>query len=278
MNIGVVGLGLIGGSMAKAIKQTDDHRVMGMDIHKSVVDRALLQVAIDEELDDSRLAVCDMVIIALYPKETINFIKSKGCLLKKGSVIVDCCGVKRSVCREIQPQALKHGVHFVGGHPMAGIEFSGFEHSRGSLFKGASMILTPPENTDEQIIDRLKSFFLSLGFGHIEITSPEIHDSEIAYTSQLAHVVSNAYVKSSRAEMHDGFSAGSYLDLTRVAKLNPDMWTELFLENREYLSEEIHGLITRLSLYKDALDNKEREELHRLLDEGTKRKIQLDGE
>ena len=219
-----------------------------------------------------------MVIIALYPKETVSFIKNKGYLLKKGAIIVDCCGVKRSVCHEIQLEALKYGICFVGGHPMAGIEFSGFEYSKGSLFKGASMILTPPEVTDDNVLNQLKSFFLSLGFGHIEVTTPEIHDSEIAYTSQLAHVVSNAYVKSPRAEMHDGFSAGSYLDLTRVAKLNPDMWTELFLENREYLAEEIQGLIMRLSLYKDALDKNERQELHRLLDEGTKRKIQLDGE
>ncbi|GAB1475885.1 prephenate dehydrogenase [Bacillota bacterium] len=277
-NIGVVGLGLIGGSIAKAIKQTEGYKVLGRDILKDVVDKAVLSAAIDEELVDGKLTECHMIIIALYPKETVNFIKTKGHLLKKGTVIVDCCGVKRSVCSEIQPEASKFGVHFVGGHPMAGIEFSGFEHSKASLFKGASMILTPPEDADEEVIDLLKSFFQTLGFGHIEITTPEIHDSEIAYTSQLAHVVSNAYVKSPRAEMHEGFSAGSYLDLTRVAKLNPDMWTELFLENSEYLVEEIDGLIGRMTLYRNAIENKGKEELYKLLEEGTKRKIQLDGE
>lgn len=278
MVIGIVGLGLIGGSMAKAIKQTGMHKVLGMDIQKSVVERALQAGAIDEELADNRFSECGMVIIALYPRETVQFVKEKGNLFRKGTVILDCCGVKQNVCSQVQPIASRLGIHFVGGHPMTGIEFSGFEHSTGSLFKGASMILTPPEGIGSEIMDELKQFFLSVGFGHIEIATPEKHDRIIAYTSQLAHVVSNAYVKSPRAELHKGFSAGSYLDLTRVAKLNPDMWTELFLENKEFLCDEIDGLIRRLILYRDAIINESKEELHKLLDEGSKRKVLVDGE
>lgn len=278
MVIGIVGLGLIGGSMAKAIKQTGMHKVLGMDIQKSVIERALQAGAIDEELGDNKFSECEMVIIALYPRETVQFVKEKGSLLRKGVVVLDCCGVKQNVCNQVQPIASQLGIHFVGGHPMAGIEFSGFEHSTGSLFKGASMILTPPEGIDSEIMDELKQFFLSVGFGHIEIATPEKHDRIIAYTSQLAHVVSNAYVKSPRAELHKGFSAGSYLDLTRVAKLNPDMWTELFLENKEFLCDEIDGLIQRLTSYRDAIINESKEELHKLLDEGSKRKVLVDGE
>ncbi len=278
MNVGIIGLGLIGGSMAKAIRQKGEHRVFGTDIRESVVRRALLLEAIDERLSDSGLSQCEMVIIALYPGETVRFIREKGNYLKKGAVVVDCCGVKENVCRQVQPLALELGIHFVGGHPMAGIEYSGFEYAKGSLFNGASMILTPPGDMDIRITDWLKRFFLALGFGHIEITTPEKHDMVIAYTSQLAHVVSNAYVKSERARLHKGFSAGSYLDLTRVAKLNPEMWAELFLENKEFLSDEIDGLIQRLSLYRDAIKENRQEDLHRLLEEGTKRKIMLDGE
>jgi prephenate dehydrogenase len=278
MNIGIIGLGLIGGSMAKAIKKRGKHKVLGIDIQESVVNSALQLGAIDEELTDDRFSECEMIIIALYPGETVQFIREKGDLLKKGSVILDCCGVKQNVCRQIQPIASQLGIHFVGAHPMAGIEFSGFEYAKGSLFNGASMILTPPEDTDIGIIDGLKHFFLSLEFGHIEITTPEMHDRVIAYTSQLAHVVSNAYVKSPRAERHKGFSAGSYLDLTRVAKLNPDMWTELFLENKEFLCDEIDGLIQRLASYRDVIKSGQKEVLYELLEEGTKRKIMLDGE
>ena len=278
MNVGIIGLGLIGGSMAKAVKENGKHKVLGMDIQESVVCRALLLESIDERLTDDGLSECEMAIIALYPGETIQFMREKGHLLKKNSIVLDCCGVKQNVCRQIQPIALELGIHFVGAHPMAGMEFSGFEYAKGSLFKGASMILTPPGDMDIRITDRLKHFFLSLGFDHIEVTTPAKHDRVIAYTSQLAHVVSNAYVKSPRAEMHKGFSAGSYLDLTRVAKLNPDMWTELFLENKEFLTDEINDLIRRLKMYRDAIENDQGEELYRLLEEGTKRKIMLDGE
>ncbi len=278
MKIGIIGLGLIGGSMAKAIKQTGAHRVLGMDIQESVIRRALLLDSIDDRLTDDMLVECEMVIIALYPTETIQFVKEKGALLKKGTIVLDCCGVKVNISRQVRPLASQLGLHFVGGHPMAGIEFSGFEYAKESLFSGASMILTPPGDMDIRITDKLKHFFISLGFGHIEITTPEKHDKIIAYTSQLAHVLSNAYVKSPTAEQHKGYSAGSYLDLTRVAKLNPDMWTELFLENKGYLIDEIDGLINRLRLYRDAIEGEEKAELHRLLNEGSRRKIMLDGQ
>ena len=276
MKIGIIGLGLIGGSMAKAIKQSGKHKVFGMDIHKSVIDRALLLNSIDQELTDDRLKECDIIIIALYPGQTIKFFKDKGNLLKKGTIVVDSCGVKQNVCQQIQTLAKEMELYFIGGHPMAGIEFSGFEHSRESLFKGASMILTPPGDMDINITYKLKNFFIEIGFDHVEITTPSKHDRIIAYTSQLAHIVSNAYIKSPRATEHRGFSAGSYSDLTRVAKLNPYMWTELFLENKEFLVEEIDGLILCLQSYRDAIKNEQDKDLFKLLDQGTKRKMMID--
>ncbi|HZK02297.1 MAG TPA: prephenate dehydrogenase/arogenate dehydrogenase family protein, partial [Anaerovoracaceae bacterium] len=251
--------------------------VFGMDIQRSVVDRALLLDSINEELSDECLKECDIVIIALYPGETIRFFKEKGNLFSKGTIVVDSCGVKQNICQQIQPIAKELELHFVGGHPMAGIEFSGFEYSRESLFKGASMILTPPGDMDINVTFKLKNFFLEIGFGHVEITTPCNHDKIIAYTSQLAHIVSNAYVKSPSASKHKGFSAGSYLDLTRVARLNPHMWTELFLENKEFLADEIDGLIFRLQSYRDAIKDERSKELFKLLDEGTKRKVMIDG-
>lgn len=276
MKIAIIGLGLIGGSMAKAIKMTKDHEVLGFDIQDKVVKKALLLESIDKKLDDNELKECDLIIIALYPKAAAEYVKEKGRFMGRNSIVVDCCGVKRNVGEEIQAVASEFGFNYIGGHPMAGIEFSGFEYSKENLFKKASMILTPPGNMDINITQKLKNFFLSIGFGHIEITTAKKHDSVIAYTSQLAHVVSNAYIKSPRAEMHKGFSAGSYMDLTRVAKLNPKMWTELFLENKENLTLEIDELIERLCLYRDAIKNGQEENLYNLLDEGTKRKIMLD--
>lgn len=276
MKIAIIGLGLIGGSMAKAIKMTKGHEILGFDIQDKVMKKALLLESIDQELNDSELKECDLIIVALYPRAAAEYIKEKGRFIGSNSIVVDCCGVKENVGREIQAVASEYGFSYVGGHPMAGIEFSGFEYSKGNLFEKASMILTPPGDMDINITQKLKDFFLSIGFGHVEITGAKKHDSIIAYTSQLAHVVSNAYIKSPRAEQHKGFSAGSYMDLTRVAKLNPKMWTELFLENRENLSMEIDELVDRLCLYRDAIKNGQEEYLYKLLDEGTKRKIMLD--
>lgn len=277
MKIGIVGLGLIGGSIAKAIKQNTDHNVFGTDLQESVIYKAILLEAIDEKLTAEALRECDMVILALYPAAAVRFVQEHQDDLKKNAVVIDCCGVKEAVCREIQPIADEKGFLYVGGHPMAGIEYSGFEHSQKNLFKHASMILTPQRDMSIQQMDRLKKFWLSLGFNHVQLSTPEEHDRIIAFTSQLAHVVSSAYVKSPTSVSHKGFSAGSYKDLSRVAKLNETMWTELFLLNRENLVIEIEGMIERLQQYRDAIDAANEKDLWDLLHEGTERKILIDG-
>lgn len=276
MNVGIVGLGLIGGSIAKAIKQNTDHIVFGKDILETVVLKAKLLSAIDEELTDQTLEQCELVIIALYPGDTVKFIEENAAKFKKGALVVDCCGVKRVICAAAQPLAEQNGFTFVGGHPMAGIEKSGFEYSMESLFKNASMILTPDGSVDIQEIDFLKQLFLSLGFGGVKLSTPEEHDRIIAYTSQLAHVLSSAYIKSESALTHMGFSAGSFKDMTRVATLHEGMWTELFLDNKEGLTMELDGLIARLSEYRKAIAGNDAPELMRLLKEGRERKALVD--
>lgn len=276
MKIGIVGLGLIGGSIAKALKELTNHVVYGTDLQESVVYKAKLMEAIDWPLTDELLAQCELVIIALYPKDTVDYIKHNKDLFRKDSFVIDTCGVKDYVMREALPIAKEKGFHFVGGHPMAGVEFSGFAHSQKLLFRNASMILTPPSSLGIEQLEQLKAFWLSLGFTNVEITNPDKHDQLIAFTSQMAHVVSSAYVRSPLAEEHKGFSAGSYKDLTRVAKLNADMWTELFLLNREYLVCELDGLVERLTQYRNAIAQTDGEALRALLQEGTDRKTALD--
>lgn len=277
MKISIIGLGLIGGSMAKAIKENTDHAVYGLDLKDSVVKKAQLIGAIDGPLTDERMADCDLNIIALYPQASIDFVREKQDIFKKGSIVLDCCGVKQIVCAGVEPIALKQGFVFIGGHPMAGLEHSGFNHAKKTLFKDASMILTPTKGNIEDV-EKVKDLFTAIGFTNIQIATPKEHDQMIAFTSQLAHVVSSAYIKSPAALKHNGFSAGSYRDLTRVAKLNEGMWTELFLDNSEFLTEEIDGIADRLKEYSKAIKEKDSETLRALLKDGREKKALIDGE
>lgn len=278
MTIGIIGLGLIGGSMAKAIKFNTGNKVLGWDVSDTVRYRAKLVGAVDGFLEDGNPGECDLVIIALYPKETLEYIEAAKALFKKGAIVVDCCGIKTQICDTAGALAQEYGFSFVGGHPMAGIERSGFAFSNPDIFKGATMILTPQKDADLTMLNDLSFFFRSLGFGALKITTCQEHDQMIAYTSQLAHVVSSAYIKNDLSHRHKGFSAGSFQDMTRVAKLNEHMWTNLFLDNREYLLEEVEQLIDRLVTYKDAIEQSDREGLMKLLREGRERRQAIEEE
>lgn len=277
MEIGIVGLGLIGGSLAKAISQSTDNTVYGFDISEQVVRKAVLVNAIEQPLTDELLPQCDIVIVALYPQATIDYVKEHAALFKKEAIVIDCGGIKRLVCDTLIPLAEEHGFLFVGGHPMAGLEHSGFTYAKKSLFNNASMIFTPTRGPIESM-EKLKKLFTSIGFTNIEISTAEDHDRKIAFTSQLAHVVSNAYIKSPTALEHAGFSAGSYKDLTRVAKLNEVMWTELFLENADNLTGEIDTLIENLQQYSTAIKHRDADTLCALLKDGREKKAIIDGE
>lgn len=278
MNIGIIGLGLIGGSMAKAIKENTSHKVFGLDLKDTIIKKAILMSAIDEALTPKLLPTCDLVIVALYPQDTINFIKNHAKEIKKGAIVLDCCGVKRIICESLEPIANENGFIFMGGHPMAGVAHAGFAHSRKALFNNASMVLTPTKGTTIEDVQKIKLLCVNIGFTNTQISTPEEHDKVIAFTSQLAHVVSSAYIKSPSALEHKGFSAGSYKDMTRVAKLNENMWTELFLDNPEFLAEEIDGIVERLKEYSKAIKEKDEDTLCELLKVGRESKMIIDGE
>ena len=277
MNIGVVGLGLIGGSIAKAFKRYTDYNILGMDIDHVAVTAAELLGAVDEELTVEKMDSCDIIIMATYPRTTVNFLKDNAGYIKKGAKVIDCGGVKRTVCEECFDIAKVNGFDFIGGHPMAGTQFTGFKYSVENMFDGASIILVPNRTDDISFLAEIKKIFTSIGFSSVTISKADEHDEIIAFTSQLAHVVSNAYVKSPTAKRHKTFSAGSYKDLTRVAKLNENMWAELFIDNGDNLSNEIESLICELSKYKEAIDNKDFDVLKELLKQGRELKEEIDG-
>lgn len=277
MTIGIVGLGLIGGSLARAWKEHSDHTVLGFDREETVTGFAQMCGALDGKLTPERLAECELILLALYPEAEIDWLRTNGSRIRPGTLVIDCAGTKRTVCEACFPLAEQYGFCFIGGHPMAGTHNSGFKYSRANLFHGAPMVLVPPVFDDIGLLDRVEQVLKPIGFGRFSVTTAEKHDEMIAFTSQLAHIVSNAYIKSPTAGSHKGFSAGSYKDLTRVAWLNPEMWAELFLENDENLIRELDGLIGHLTAYRDAIARQDGETLRQLLDEGRRRKEEVDG-
>ena len=269
MNIGIVGLGLIGGSFARVLKQNSDNKVFAADVNRSAYLAACMTGSCDDELTKDNIGICDYLLVCAYPGASVEYITENKNNFKKGAVVVDCCGIKRDICEKLNPLNEKGDFVFIGGHPMAGTQQWGFNHSRPSLFSNASMILTPDNTVDILTLEKVKAFFLGCGFGTVVFTTPEEHDKIIAFTSQLPHVISNAYVKSPSALQHKGFSAGSYKDMSRVAKLNGNLWGELFLKNSDYLIEELDILIENLSKYRDALENNDDKELSQLLTDGS---------
>lgn len=271
-NIGIVGLGLIGASLAKSAKKKGGFRIYGFDLDRSVTEYAILSGIIDNELKDDTIEECEVIILSIYPEATVNWLRENRNLIKKGTLVLDCGGVKRTICNEAFDIAKECGFDFIGGHPMAGTQQSGIKNSKDTLFHNACFVLVPKPSEDVYVLSKARELVISLGFSRVSIMSAERHDELIAFTSQLAHVVSNAYVKSPAALSHKGISAGSFRDLTRVAYLNENMWTELFLANSDNLTKEIDILIDNLKAYRDALEKKDENTLRDLLREGREAK------
>lgn len=276
MTVGILGLGLIGGSLARAYKLAG-HTVYVKNRDESMLSFAMLSGAVDGKLNEDTIPQCDLILLAIYPAGSADWLEANAPLISKKALVIDCCGTKQLVCQRCFPIAKEYGFTFVGGHPMAGSQFSGFKYSRASLFQGAPMVLVPPVYDDMALLQRIKDALEPCGFGFFSVTTAADHDRMIAFTSQMPHILSNAFIKSPTALEHKGFSAGSYRDLTRVAWLNPGMWTELFLENRENLLFELDTYIQSLTQYRDALANQDEDTLYRLLDDGKKRKEEVDG-
>lgn len=277
MKVGIVGLGLIGGSMAKSIKARTAHTVYGADLNAETMTLARMCGAIDAPLTDEAVSDCDLLLVAVRPSAAIDWVTRHAEQIAPSAIVVDLCGVKRTVVEALGPVAERRGFAYIGGHPMAGRERGGFTAATDDLYAGASMILTPDKRTDMRLLETLQAFFLDLGFAGLTFSDPDEHDRIIAFTSQLAHIVSSAYVKSPEAQLRRGFSAGSFQDMTRVARLDEDMWTELFLDDADYLTAELEVLVNHLDEYLDALRAKDADALRRLLREGREKKATAGG-
>lgn len=276
MTVGIVGLGLIGGSFAKAYREAGE-TVLACNRTEDTLKFAMLSGAVDGELTEENIGSCDLVIIAVFPEAAEAFLKRMAPHIGKKPVVIDACGTKRKICSMCFPIAEEYGFTYIGGHPMAGTHKSGFKYARANLFHNAPMVIVPPSFDDIELLDRVKTLLAPVGFGSISVTTAEKHDELIAFTSQMPHIISNAYIKSPTAAAHKGFSAGSYKDLTRVAWLNPKLWAELFLENRDCILNELDWFITALEQYRDAVKNDDFETLEKLLDDGRRRKEEVDG-
>lgn len=276
MTVGIVGLGLIGGSLAKAYKKSE-HTVYSYDIDKKILDFAILSGAVDGILSFENINKCNLVLLCVYPDAAVEYLSAAAPFIDENAFVIDCCGTKEKVCNACFDIAKKYSFTFVGGHPMAGTQYSGFKYSKASLFKGAYMVIVPPTFDDMAFLEKVKELLAPAQFGHYSIISAKEHDKIIAFTSQLAHVVSNAYVKSPSAKIHKGFSAGSYKDLTRVAWLNEVMWSELCMENRDNMIFELSTFISELEKYRSALIENNTEALKSLFKEGKIIKKEIDG-
>ena len=276
MTVGILGLGRIGGRLARAYSMAG-HTVFAADKDESILAFAQLAGAVDAPLTPENLGSCELILLAIYPEGSAAWLAENACHISQEALVMDCCGVKQLICEKCFPLAQQFGFTYVGGHPMAGTQFSGFKHSRADLFRGEPMVLVPPRFDDIDLLERAKDALAPCGFGSFSVTTARDHDRMIAFTSQMPHIISNAFIKSPTALEHKGFSAGSYKDLTRVAWLNPGMWAELFLENREFVLSELDTLIAALGTYRDAVAADDSETLIALLDEGKRRKEQVDG-
>ncbi len=276
MNVGILGLGLIGGSLARAYA-LEGHTVYAIQRDESMLSFAMLAGAVHGKLNEDTIPSCDLILLAIYPGGSASWLEQNAPLIAKDALVIDCCGIKEEICRRCFPVAKEYGFAFVGGHPMAGSQFSGFKYSRADLFEDQPMVLVPPVYDDIMLLDRVKKALEPCHFGSFSVTTAEEHDKMIAFTSQMPHILSNAFIKSPTALGHKGFSAGSYKDLTRVAWLNAQMWAELFMENKDNILYELDYYIESLNAYRDAIAKNDMDNLTALLEEGKKRKEEVDG-
>ena len=276
MNVGILGLGLIGGSLARAYSKAG-HRVYVYDRDEQMLEFSKIAGVVHGTLNIDTIGQCELILLAIYAGGSAQWIEDNAPIISPKAMVIDCCGIKKYICDKCFPLAEQYGFTFVGGHPMAGSHHSGFKYSRSNLFQGAPMVLVPPRFDDPVLLSHVKTLLEPCNFGSFSVTTAQQHDKMIAFTSQMPHIVSNAYIKSPTATMHKGFSAGSYKDLTRVAWLNAPMWAELFLSNRENVLYELDCYIESLKAYRDALEAQDESSLTALLEEGKQRKEAVDG-
>ena len=274
MNILICGLGLIGASLAKTLKKNTDHTVLGWNRTSSVTEKALRDGVIDRTGDiDSLMAEADITFINFYPEAIVPFILEHKNSFKKDSIVSDSCGIKTKICRALEKETLDF--YFIGAHPMAGREVGGYDNSLDTLYDKASFIVTPVDGTPRNKIDALVGLAQGMGFARTVVTTPEHHDEMIAFTSQIAHVLACSYVLSPLAPSYAGYSAGSYRDVSRVARINADMWADLFIDNKEALVREIDDLVSNLMQFKYNIVNEDSPALKDLMNRANKIKEEI---
>ena len=276
--IGFIGLGLIGGSIARAVRQYfPDYEIVAFDKNKETLALATQESVIDVAATtiDDNFRNCRYLFLCAPVSYNTAYLRQIREYLHDDCILTDVGSVKTNIHKEVEALGIER--YFIGGHPMAGRERGGFTASSEDLYVGASMILTPDHRTDMLLLETLKAYFLDIGFAGLTFSDPEEHDRIIAFTSQLAHIASSAYVKSPEAQRRRGFSAGSFQDMTRVARLDEAMWTELFMADRDYLTKELDILIANLQAYADALKSGDAERVRALLKEGRELKATAGG-
>ena len=275
MNIGVIGLGLIGGSLARAFKKAG-HTTFGYDIAEDTMIKAQLLNALDFRLDDDNYKQLDLLFIAVYPRAFEKVLKMAAPKLKKGTIILDIAGTKKGIVDAMKNVSKDYpDLKFIATHPMAGKEFWGINYSSALLFERASLLMTTVK-ADMPDLVLVKKLFTEIGVANCVMTNAKAHDEIIAYTSQLCHLISSSYIKSPTAENHNGYSAGSFRDISRVAKLNSAMWSQLIFDNRDNVIKELDIFIENMKSYQTALKNGDEKELKDLLQLGADKKESID--
>ena len=274
MKVLICGLGLIGASLAKTLKKNTTHTVLGWNRTPSVTEKALRDGVIDRTGDiDELMSDADVTFVNFYPDAIVPFILEHKNSFKKDSIVTDSCGIKTKICKELEHEKLNF--YYVGAHPMAGREVGGYDNSQDTLFDKASFIVTPYETTPRNKVDALVGLAQDMKFARTVVTTPEHHDEMIAFTSQIAHVLACSYVLSPLAPMHPGYSAGSYRDVSRVARINAEMWSDLFIDNKDALVREVDDLVSNLMKFKYNIINEDRQALCDLMNKANSIKEEI---
>lgn len=272
--IAVVGLGLIGGSLAMALRGFEDYEIVGVDVNEDTLAYAEAHGAGDTVTADSGvIAGADVVFLCLHPDGILNFLKTHRNDFRPGALVTDVCGVKTAVMEAAE--ALPPGVDFIGCHPMAGKEHSGITHADADLFRGAHFILTPRPGSTPEHVARMERMAAHMGFRDVVRTTPEAHDAMIAYTSQVMHVLAVAVCDDPSLFACRGFEGGSFRDCTRVAALDVDLWTQLFSLNAPALTKVIRNLEDNLKAYREVLERGDRAALAEKLAYSSDRKRKM---
>ncbi len=279
-NITIVGLGLIGGSIAKAIsKNLEVKNIWAVDTDENTLNLAVEEKVIDKGYSNPKypLENSDIVILCTYPDTTLNFIKSNAAYFKLNALITDTTGIKKSIVEKIN-NMLREDLVFIGGHPMAGREVSGYKFSKEDIFKNSEYILSPTDNTCAKSLDMLTQLITSIGFKKVTFMSPDSHDKKIAFTSQLPHVIACALMNNKGLEEGVNGIGGSFKDMTRVANINSNLWCELISENKDNVLKELDVFMEDLSDIYKVIEKDDKKELEKIFEKSSMRRKGIDDE